>query len=138
LRIGYYKEAYVIGAVIDLRHCLDLIVTEDRELLLLAYSSFINSQNEADLPIPENKNPSGLEGHDKVLRFLDCAVIRHLHNMIEQKSKDEQYDTVRGMFTEGGELYTGSGFQNRSHVQIAVRNSECILGLFTPKPYPQN
>ncbi len=133
---GHYKEAYVIGAVIDLRQCLDLVTAEDRDLLLLAYHSYVKIQKQAGLDIPKNKNAAGTYGADKVLRFLDCAVIRHFHSMTQQESPENQYDTVRGMFTEGGELYAGSGFQNRTHVQIAVRNSECILGLFTPRPYP--
>lgn len=37
------------------------------------------------------------------------------------------------MFTEGGELCPGSGFRAKSHVEIAVRNDDCIKGLFHPR-----
>lgn len=36
------------------------------------------------------------------------------------------------MFVEGGEAFPGSGIAAKSHVQIAVRNADCIRGLFHP------
>ncbi len=42
------------------------------------------------------------------------------------------YDTVRGPFWEGGELYPGSGISSKGHVQIAVSNLDCIMGYFRP------
>ena len=40
---GDYSEAAVVGAVIDLRHCLDLVSREDLELVKAAHSSFRRS-----------------------------------------------------------------------------------------------
>ena len=42
------------------------------------------------------------------------------------------YDTVRCGFTEGPPAYEGGGIQCQTHVQIAVRNPACILGVFRP------
>jgi hypothetical protein len=71
-----------------------------------------------------------------VLRYLDCAVFRHLHQIIDGlAAADPQissFDTIRGMFVEGGKAYSGSGLYRRSHVQIAVRNPACIKGVFYP------
>lgn len=135
--IGAYKSAAVIGAVIDLRHCLDLVSREDVELLAFAHKSFATLQRRAGLPIPKNKSVKGQPNADRVLRFLDCAVFRHLHSILENQPDDERdvepFDTVRGMFTEGGKLYPGCGFRKRTHVQIAVRNDACIRGLFIPR-----
>lgn len=39
-------------------------------------------------------------------------------------------DTVKGVFTEGTPLYEGSGFREKTHIQIVVRDSQCIKGLF--------
>jgi hypothetical protein len=36
------------------------------------------------------------------------------------------------MFVEGGKAFSGSGIYRKSHVQIAVRNSSCIKGIFYP------
>jgi hypothetical protein len=48
-------------------------------------------------------------------------------------SSPEPFDTVRGMFTEGGDLYDGAGFQQKTHSQISVINPECIKGYFIPR-----
>lgn len=133
---GDYGQAAVVGAVIDLRNCLDLVSKDDIELLRAAHDSFVRMQKLSGLPVPENRNPRGSRDSDRVLRFLDCAVFRHLHQIIEQFGEDadgfEPFDTVRGMFVEGGRAYKGSGLFRRSHVQIAVRNTACIKGVFYP------
>ncbi|MDO9473073.1 MAG: hypothetical protein Q7J28_08450 [Caulobacter sp.] len=137
VRRGDYRVAGVVGAVIDLRNCLDLISREDLELVRDAHNSFVTMQQLSGLPVPENRSAPGQPNADRVLRFLDCAVIKHLHSIIDGQPADgrqiEPFDTVRGMFTEGGRLYPGSAFQRKSHVQIAVRNNACILGLFLPR-----
>lgn len=134
------ETPFVVGAVIDLRNCLDLLNREDLEILRGAHASFMKMQQKAGLEVPENRSAGGRADADRVLRFLDCAVIKHLHSILDQRSEGsgrlEPYDTVRGFFTEGGSLYEGSGFRRKSHVQIAVRNDACIRGLFVPRPYP--
>ena len=133
---GDYEEPAVIGAVIDLRNCLDLVCRENLELLRAAYESFREVQRLADLPMPKNKKASGGDS-DRLLRYLDCAVFRHLHSILDNQPPGgatiEPFDTVRGMFTEGGPLYPGCGFAEKSHVQLAVRNPECIKGIFYPR-----
>lgn len=141
---GKYISPFVVGAVIDLRNCLDLVSRDDLELVKYAHRSFVRFQTKAGLPIPKNRSIKGQLSRDRLLRYLDCAVLRHLHSIIEVWNKDaptdnekiEPFDTVRGMFVEGGPLYPGAGFRQRSHVQIAVRRDECIRGLFRPLPYP--
>lgn len=34
---------------------------------------------------------------------------------------------------EGGELYPGSGFREKNHIQIAIINPNCIKGFFLPR-----
>lgn len=130
-----YDKPFVIGAAIDLRNCLDLVSREDLEVLRSAYDTFAELRNEAGLELPENQKTDESD-RDRRLRYLDCAVIRHLHEVVKQQGL-EPYDTVRGMFVEGGALFPGSGFRGQSHVQIAVRNDDCIRGLFIPTPYPK-
>jgi len=133
---GSYVRAAVVGAVIDLRNCLDLTTREDIELVRAAYDSFAEMRAKSKIEIPSNRSPKGARDEDRVLRYLDCAVIRHLHEMIEEEDGTfadlEPFDTVRGMFVEGGEAFPGSGLYRKSHVQIAVRNPACIKGLFRP------
>lgn len=134
---GDYAHPAVIGAVIDLRNCLDLVTREDLDLVRAAHRSFLRMQQMAGLPVPRNRSAPGQPDADRVLRFLDCAVIRHLQSILETQSTGEgqiePFDTVRGMFTEGRRIYAGSGFRQKNHVQIAVRNNGCIRGLFIPR-----
>lgn len=136
VKTGAYAEAAVVGAVIDLGNCLDLVSRDDVELLRAAHKSFCRVQAKANLPMPRNKNPKGMKNADRVLRYLDCAVFRHLHQIIDNLSRSDPdfapFDTVRGMFVEGGKVYRGSGLYRKSHVQIAVRNPACIKGIFFP------
>ena len=62
-------------------------------------------------------------------RFLDCAVLRRLHEIIED-SGSTPVDTVRGVFQEGPEAYPGSAFREKTHIQIAVTNPDCIKAVF--------
>ena len=125
-----YETPFVVGAAIDLGNCLDLMARESLELLNDAYASFsaIIAAADDDRALPENRRV-GSSDEDKLLRYLDCAIIKHLHDALCDQG-EESFDTVRGLFTEGGELFPGSGFQKKTHVQVAVRNPSCIKGLF--------
>lgn len=131
-----YPNPTVIGAVIDLGNCLDLTNRSDLDLLKFAHDEYIKQQKFAGLEVPQNRNVAGNPDQDRLLRYLDCAVIKHLHDIINKQPKGPNrlapYDTVRGMFTEGGELYPGAGFQKKSHTQIAVRSASSIKGVFYP------
>lgn len=134
---GDFKSAAVIGAVIDLGHCLDLLVRENIELVKAAYLAFKAEQETAGLSMPENRSPNGAADPDRILRFLDCAVIRHLHSALERVPLDSRivqpFDTVRGTFSEGEPVYPGCGYLEKTHVQIAVRNPACVKGVFYPR-----
>jgi hypothetical protein len=134
---GDYDDPAVIGAVIDLGNCLDLASRRDLELVRDAYESFAQVQSLAGLPMPENRDAPDDPNEDRILRFLDCAVLRHLHEIIEAQPEAgrpiESFDTVRGMFPEGGPLFPGGRIMQKSHVQIAVRNPRCIKGVFWPR-----
>jgi len=40
------------------------------------------------------------------------------------------FDSLRGLFPEGGELYGNSGFKNKTHIQLCIRIQENIRGVF--------
>lgn len=48
-------------------------------------------------------------------------------------SEDHLFDSVRGVFIEGGPAFEGSGIFEKSHIQICVRNPNCIPGFFRPR-----
>ena len=76
------------------------------------------------------KNLPRNRGTDRDLkgRYLDCLVV----NYYLQQVAELQYGTVRAAFSEGAPAYDGSMLSTESHIQIAVRDRRCILGLFRP------
>jgi hypothetical protein len=136
-----FKEPYVIGAVIDFGNCLDLTTREGIDAVSMSYRSFKAGQESGKLAMPVNADLAADPHGDRLLRRLDCAVIVHMHQNIQDEratrspgvSSDpppNPIDTVRGMFPEGGEAFPGAGFLAKTHTQIAVCNPDCIKGVF--------
>ena len=80
--------------------------------------------------LPQNRGKS--KDNDYLLRDLDCAVIEQIHEMRKEEN-ELPYDAVRGLFQEGRPIYDGSGFSEKTHIQICIRNPNCIKGYFIPK-----
>jgi hypothetical protein len=130
---GQITTPFVVGAVIDLGLCLNLLdrrgldeVKESHETLKLLHEIM-------GKPMPTNR------GKEMGQRFLDCAVIQSLHDSrlkmnLRPKSngKYPAYETVRAAFPEAEQLYEGAGFRSKNHVQIAVRSRSCIRGYSRP------
>ena len=127
---GDFEQPFVIGAAIDLGNCLDFLSRESIVLLEKSYHAFAAIYEHFGIAerMPVNQRGGKLD-EDYLKRYLDCAVIRYLH-LVNELAGDESFDTVRGLFTEGGQAFPGSGFKKKTHVQIAVRNTACIKGLF--------
>ena len=69
--------------------------------------------------------------YDWLLRDLDCAVIECVHTL-NRLNNFPAYDSVRGIFTEGKASFPGSGFKEKTHVQLCIINPNCIKGYFNP------
>jgi hypothetical protein len=82
----------------------------------------------ANKPIGENK--------DLLLRDLDCAVIETLHSLRYPNSDFKSFDSVRGVFWEGAEIYPNAGFKEKNHIQICIRNKNCITKAEQPDHIP--
>jgi hypothetical protein len=67
----------VVGAIIDLGFCLDLLDAEFIKMVDKSYRALVESCKTLGLPLPKNKNIDG--SHDLLLRNLDCSVIELLH-----------------------------------------------------------
>ena len=125
-----YKTPTVLGAVIDLQFCLDLMDTEFIRLVKESYDNLRKLANVANKELPVNKKISN--SRDLLLRELDCAVIENLHKRRKLETK-KAFDSVRGLFVEGNPIYEGAGFHEKNHVQICIRNPNCIKGFFIPR-----
>ncbi len=124
------KDPGVIGAHINLGVCFDLLDTQYTALLGEMYPLFVEAFATKAAPLPVNKglNPTD---DDLIMRFLDCAVINWSLDLLKEKGHTN-YQTVRGAFAEGQPAFDGSKLMHKSHIQIAVRDPNCILGYFRP------
>jgi len=121
---GQIKTPFVIGAIIDLGHCLNLTESSSVVFLREAYKSLQLTYDKSGKKMPKNI---------KGARMLDCAVIMHVHKLWELQGFTD-YDSVRGAFQEGEAIYDGSMIQDRTHIQICIRSHKSILGYFLPLP----
>ena len=117
------KKPAVIGAVIQLGNCFDLLDTRYTEVLNSTYDLYLSQQ---PTMLPSNKGP---------LHRLDCDMLNFVIPVVE-KIDGQPIQTVRGVFQEGPAAFPGSEIREKSHIQIAVRDSACILGYFRP-PQPR-
>jgi hypothetical protein len=124
------KKPAVIGAIIDLGHCLDFLDYENLQLLKTAHDFLIETNIKSGKPIPSNKK--GKESSDLLLRNLDCAVIETLHK-VRRENDLTPYDSVKGVFWEGKEIYHDAGFREKDHIQLCIINPNCIKGFFLPR-----
>lgn len=118
------KKAGVVGAIIQLGLCFDLLDEKITSLLAVSYVELEQYFAAAGKPMPVNR------GKEKKLRELDCAVINDCLNRMAKRNIP--FDTVRGAFLEGPPVFPGTTISAETHIQIAVRNLDCILGVFRP------
>ncbi len=127
------KEPSVLGARINLGECLDLLDTANTRILNKWYKEFRQTARQRRAPMPKNRDAADSRRGDKVLRFLDRAVIDFTVNHVAE-AEGIIYQTVRGIFLEGQAAFPGSKIALKSHIQIAVRDPACILGFFGTEP----
>lgn len=124
------KRPAVLGAVIDLGFCLDLLEKEFIGLVKQSFDNLAASYDQLDLVLPKNTPLGGSK--DLLLRKLDCAVIENLH-LFRRRNKIRPFDSARGVFIEGDAIYPTAGFHEKSHIQLCIRNPNCIKGFFIPR-----
>jgi hypothetical protein len=129
-RLWAGENGSVIGAIIQLGRCFDLTDVNDTGLLQAAYDSVVALHEEEGLVLPQK------EGRELKLRKLDCLVINSFMDTMESELDGAtgayRYQTVRCAFEEGNEAFPGSMLKKETHIQIAVRDMSCILGVFRP------
>lgn len=124
------KVPFVLGSVIELRNCLDLLDQRYNDLIRLAHKQLKRSLEAEGKTLPKNRN-FGSSDFDFKARELDCAVIRYACALADDAG--ESFDSVRAAFIEGEPLYEGSKFYSNNHIQLAIINPNCIKGIFLPR-----
>jgi hypothetical protein len=139
------REPFVLGALIYPGLCLNLtdygVIDELRAAhgVLNAARAHVNARSpkrksakttKTARPMPKN---TGMRDGIFALRRLDCAVIETLHELRKEQG-EEAYETVYGVFDEGPPAFSGAGFKEKTHIQLAVRNPNVIVGYFRVDP----
>ena len=135
---GKVQEPAVLGAYIYLGRCFDLT---DRWATLQLDGWFHEYKQLLDMlgkPLPVNRSARPGD-HDLLLRRLDCGVMNFAMQRSDAKymAGKPHFQTIRGVFTEGGPAFPGSRILDKTHIQIAVRDPSVILGCFRPRYIPR-
>lgn len=140
---GAINNPAVIGAILNLGYCCDFLDSHFIETLKGSYSEMAATFKEKNLTLPLNKNATNDVNNDKLLRELDCAVIEFMHDKKDIQAKQHlsthgfiknlPFDSTRSVFTEGAPAYEGAGIYDKNHIQICIRNMNCIKGFFIPR-----
>lgn len=141
------EKPAVVGAFIRLGNCLDLLDIEHIREIENSYSILEEEYSLLDQPLPTNTSPKS-DGI-RYARKLDCLVVERLHKLnndfIAEKINSDDIlhiqndpdfiDSVRGLFQEGEEIYENAGFRKENHIQLCIKNPNCIVGYFRPKDF---
>ncbi len=118
------KTPFVIGAIIELGNCLNLLEPTSISILKDAHASLEKIALKSGDSLPKNNGAN---------RKLDCSVIKYLHQSNITNGL-HAYDTIRCAFVEGNPIYPNSNFTERLHIEICVLRPELIKGYFLPFP----
>lgn len=134
---GKVQEPAVLGAYIYLGRCFDLTDRWAISELDGWFQDYRRLLDAAGLPLPNNV-PARPGDHELLLRKRDCGVLNFAMQMMDKRDGGGKYhiQTIRGVFIEGVPAFDGSRIFTKTHIQIAVRDPEVVLGYFRPRHIP--
>lgn len=115
------EQAAILQATLRLGHCLNLLDVGHQQALRRIYAEAQQLSASAGVPLPLNTARGA--------HFLDCYIVDRYCRMLADDPDAATMQTVRGCFPEGDPIYPGSKILTEAHVQIAVRDADCILSL---------
>ena len=135
---GHIKEPAVIGAVLYLGYCCDFLDKRYIQLLANHFNDMKTMYEASKKELPKNKDVKEDIHKNILLRYLDCLAIEYMHAKILMEVRIEMaekgytqykmFDSTRGVFIEGGQAFEGAGLFEKSHIQVCIRNPNCIQG----------
>ena len=127
------EDIAVLGSMIRLSNCFDLLDPDNVQALEVHYSQFSTDCAENNIEIPKNYRSK---------KRTDCAVFEYVYGVNDQS--DIKIDTCRAVFVPSmsaskARPWTSSGIFHGAHIQLCVRNVSCIQGVWmmTPEEDPQ-
>jgi hypothetical protein len=99
--------------------------TKHQDVIRSAYNGIVTLCEKHSSKLPRNTVKA---------RKLDCAVINAAIELNRAQNYPE-FDSIRSPYFEGNPLYPDAYFMDKTHIQICIRNPECIKGYFLPKEF---
>ncbi|WP_437640370.1 hypothetical protein [Sorangium sp. So ce854] len=118
-------DAAVVGAMIHLGRCLDLLDPVNARLLGTAHTKLLAALAAAGQKPPQNANTH---------KYLDCAFFNYMFALLDDRYR---YESVRAVFVplqprKGmPRLWKRSGVFEGGHIQISVRDPRNILAVWS-------
>ncbi len=123
---GWNDDIAVVGSMIRLGNCFDLLDPANVKEPGILYQLYRKTEIDAGRVLQSNVSSK---------KWLNCSVFEYTAALLD--SEGEPIDTIRAAFvptTKTDRLWKGSGIHPHAHLQICVRNPDCILGTWLVKP----
>jgi hypothetical protein len=114
-----FKKPAVVGALIRLGNCFDLLDPRNVPMLRAFKSDLVAKLNAIGAKVPKNVRQS---------RALDCAVFNYTYGLSDATSKP--IESARGVYvptSTAKRVWPGSWISEEAHIQICVREPKNIL-----------
>jgi hypothetical protein len=121
-----HSEPAVVGAMIRLGNCLDLLDPENVRILRRAYDDIVPQWMEAKKPVPRNVLSR---------KGMDCAILNWVY--AESDTAENEIETSRGVYVptnKAKRVWPGSWIYDEAHIQVCVREQRNILAVWHVRP----
>jgi hypothetical protein len=121
-----YSQPAVVGAMIRLGNCLDLLDPENVRSLRRVYDDILPKWTIAKVPIPRNVLSK---------KRLDCAILNLVYRRSDMSAN--KIEASRGVFvptSKARRVWPGSWIYDEAHIQICVREQKNILAVWHVRP----
>lgn len=115
----------IVASMIRLSFCLDLLEPYNVLYLQALYNTYIEAHQHTQAGIPQNMNQH---------KRLDCGVFEYAYSAIQ--ASGGSVDTARAVYvpTHNKRVWKRSWISLDAHIQVCVRNQNCILGTWLHYP----
>jgi len=126
-KFNKYANPAVVGAMIRLGNCFDLLDSKNIDVLKKAKDGMVKLMKREGIEIPQNR---------RQYKNLDCAVFNYFYQQIEAEG-EPGIDSARAAYvpTESKKrIWNASWIYSDTHIQICVRNPSNILAVWHSHP----
>jgi hypothetical protein len=121
-----YTEPAVVGAMIRLGNCLDLLDPENVRLLRRVYDNLVPNWRAEGEAVPRNVLSN---------KSLDCSILNWFYQ--DSDTIGPGIETSRGVYVptnKAKRVWPGSWIYEEAHIQVCVRNPKNILAVWHVQP----